>query len=453
MAVPIDYGNPTGESITIRMARLKSTNNGTAPLGTLLINLGGPGAPTAALIKDVAKGNQLFSEELMANYDIVGLDPRGVGTSNPVKCNQRIWNERVNLFPTTEEEYQSIVAHNKALGESCAKLTGNLINHLDTAHVVEDFEMFRLAINNGGLNLLAWSYGTQIAIQYAEKYPENVNRFVLDGITDHTLPETTTLIAEAATYEATLNQFFLWCNTTSDCLLQGQNVAGLFDSLVKTAASSPIPAPNCNSTGDNACFSTITASDILTNVQFLLAGPNINTTWPELSSSLAAAAQGNAGPGLSTPIATSDNYNGYAFLAIACQDWLHESSGVTDVLEKQRMAAAMFPHTRGASESYYAQVKCIGWPALTTNPQHVLEKKALRAPPMLLVNALWDPETSIVWATGVARQLEETGSVLVTRDGAGHTSYLGSLEGETRGVEEVFLLTGVLPAKGLVLRS
>lgn len=449
MTVPIDYGKPQGGSMTLHMARLKSTSKGNAPLGSLLINLGGPGAPTAALVKDIAQGEKLFSDELIANYDIIGLDPRGVGESYPIKCDPNMWNERANLFPTTEEEYEKLLDHNKAFGESCAKLTGNLFNHLDTAHVVEDFELFRRAINNGGLNFFAFSYGSQIAIQYAEKYPENINRFVLDGVVDHTLPETATLIAEASTYEATLNEFFSWCNTSSDTPLQGQDVPALWDNVIRKAADSPIPAPACSAAG--TCASDVTAQDILINAQFALAGPNITNTWPALAVALTQSAQGNATL-LSNVIATTETYGGWAFLNIACQDWLHESSSVSDVVAKNRMSTALFPHTKGASESYYAQVHCLGWPAPTSNPQHMLEKKALKAPPMLLVNALHDPETSIMWATGVHKQFPK--SVLLTRIGAGHTSYLGgSFEGETRKTEEKFLLTGELPAQGTMLDS
>ncbi|KAF2795717.1 alpha/beta-hydrolase [Melanomma pulvis-pyrius CBS 109.77] len=447
MIVPIDYHKPTGKSITLGMARIKSTSNGTAPLGTLLLNFGGPGGPAASIVQEAAHGQQIFSDELMANYDIVGLDPRGVGTSNPVQCDPSIWNERVKRFPTSKQEFDALVAHNKALGASCAKLTGNLINHLDTSHVVEDFELFRRAINNGGLNFLAFSYGTQIAIQYAEKYPQNINRFVLDGVVDHSLPETTTMTAEPETYEASLSQFFVWANSSADSALRGQDVAALFDKLVENATKSPILAPSCN----GACFPTVTDEDILINTQSLLAGPRISETWPQLATFLSEAAHGNA-TGLSFPIVTGSRgsgYSGYSFVAIGCQDWLHTSTSFADVLEKMRIGTAMFPHTRGLAEMYYIQVSCIGWPAPTSNPQHQLEKKARTAPPMLLVNSMYDAEASIVWATGVHKQLEK--SVLVTRRGSGHTSYLNGVDGRTREVEEAFLIRGELPAVGTVL--
>lgn len=84
-----------------------------------------------------------------------------------------------------------------------------------------------------------------------------------------------------------------------------------------------------------------------------------------------------------------------------------------------------------------------------TNPPHALEKKALSAPPMLIVSALHDPFTLVVWAEGIHGELPK--SVLLLRNGSGHTSY--GFGGDTRAAEDAFFLTGKLPAPGTVLDS
>ena len=82
-----------------------------------------------------------FSSAVRAKYDIIGLDPRGVGYSSPVQCDPDIFNERVpTLFlyknGTTDVNdtaaFENLVNHNKRLGQSCANLTGPLLNYLDT---------------------------------------------------------------------------------------------------------------------------------------------------------------------------------------------------------------------------------------------------------------------------------------------------------------------------------
>jgi hypothetical protein len=113
------------------------------------------------------------------------------------------------------------------------------------------------------------------------------------------------------------------------------------------------------------------------------------------------------------------------------------------------MTSVFAPHTKGQCQSHDYQVSCIGWPAPLTNPQKTPSKNLQNAPAMMLVNALFDPECSIAWATNVAAQVPK--SVLVTRNGSGHTSYL--LQGETQKAMDKFLLTGILPAKGTIFDS
>jgi len=331
-------------------------------------------------------------------------------------------------------------------------MTGPLINHLDTTNVVKDMELVRLALKDGKLNFLGQSYGSLIGSQYAELYPENINRMALDGIVDHSQSETSTLAGESTTYELTLNNFFDWCNTTTNCSLHGQDARTIFDSLIKTADTKPIPAPGCAPTGDNPCRADVTGEEILINVQGLLTGQNASivspTGWAELSSALLEATKGNA-TNLSTPLATSNTFPDFAGTAIGCQDWLQTSTSLADLQLKTQMTAFIAPHTRGLSQTYSLQSGCIGWPAPVTNPQHYLDKKVAKAPPILLVNSWYDPSTSIVWANGVKNQMP--GSVLVTREGAGHTSYF--LSGDSSRAIDAFLLKGKMPKEGTVFNS
>ena len=144
-------------------------------------------------------------------HDIVGLDPRGLGTSTPIKCDIDLWNERISYFPKTEVEYKKLVQHNTALGESCLKLSGDIVRHCDTTSVVRDFEAVRQAIGSANFNLLSFSYGTQIASQYAELFPHNVGRIVMDSNLDHSESEVSTLVTEVRAYETELDRFARWC--------------------------------------------------------------------------------------------------------------------------------------------------------------------------------------------------------------------------------------------------
>ena len=108
------------------------SSNSTKKIGSLFINPGGPGGSAAEIVPLFGPGAPGFDETLRASFDIIGLDPRGVGLSHQVKCDNTIYGERVSMFPKNEEEYEKLVDKNRRLGESCRKLTGPLFEHLDT---------------------------------------------------------------------------------------------------------------------------------------------------------------------------------------------------------------------------------------------------------------------------------------------------------------------------------
>jgi pimeloyl-ACP methyl ester carboxylesterase len=186
--VPLDYSKPKDDNITLVIARLKAPSK--TRLGNLVYNPGGPGGAASDVVFAVASlGAPFFSENLLNHYDIIGLDPRGVGLSAGVSCDPELWNARKSIFPTSEKEFDDMATANKAFYASCVNLTGPLIDHLDTTSVAKDYELVRLALNEGKLNYFGQSYGSQIGEQYTELYPENIGRMAIDAILDHSTSE------------------------------------------------------------------------------------------------------------------------------------------------------------------------------------------------------------------------------------------------------------------------
>ncbi|KAL4919679.1 TAP-like protein-domain-containing protein [Aspergillus aurantiobrunneus] len=438
------------------MARNKATRPGKR-LGSLIYNPGGPGGPASTGAMAQALGQQTYTNATVEHYDVIGLDPRGVGLSTAVKCDPDLYNKRVSLFPTTEEEFNALVEKNRALGESCRDKTGDLFFHVDTTNAAKDIEAVRLALGEDKLNWIGLSYGTQLGGAYAELYPEHLGRMVLDGILDHAQSETSTLQTEVSTHEDVLNQFFAWCETTAtveQCPLKGQNPPQAFDDLIAAAEESPIPAPGC----DGSCRQFVTGEDFRFNLQpgLVFEKKPVGSSrpdWSDLAYMLNESLSGDAtsfSSGISIPFATSELDPSYPDIVIGCLDWSHASTTLSDLVYKSQLSAYLAPHTRGATQSYRYQVACIGWPAPLANPPHRLNATAMaKAPPILMVNAFHDPETSYVWANSLLEQIPS--GVLLTRDGNGHTSY--SLGGEASALIDDFLVNGTLPRKNTVVDS
>ena len=185
-----------------------------------------------------------------------------------------------------------------------------LLHHVDTVSTARDLEVLRLALGDGKMNFLGFSYGTQLGAAYAELFPHNVRAMVLDANVDHSLSETASLFTNAQTTENVLNKFFEWCDNSTDCALHSSNssTAKLFEGLVAKADATPIPAPQCNGT----CRSDVTGEEILFHVTGALNFKSVpypynlyTPTWQNLSLSLAGAILGDAS-GLSMTLATEE---------------------------------------------------------------------------------------------------------------------------------------------------
>ncbi|KAK4944652.1 hypothetical protein LTR10_016086 [Elasticomyces elasticus] len=456
--VPLDWSQPDGEQITLGISRVKATGSSSSRVGSLIFNPGGPGSPATEFCEYQAAGTPVFSKAISEHFDIICPDPRGVGTSSPISCDPGLWNQKQSLFPQSEAEFAEMVKHNKAFGQSCLDLSGGVFSHVDTTSVAEDMEAIRIALNDGKLNWLGVSYGTQIGAQYAELYPKNIRAMALDGNTDHSPSEVYILTAESSTYENELDRFFEWCNQNQSCAFHGQNVAQIFDDLVAKADKTPIPAPGCLPTADTAaastCFPNVTGEDIRFNVQgsltYKYGSAFPGGGWLELGIVLNETLNGNA-TALSSAMANmGKNSTVWQGLAVGCLDWAHSTTTFAQNVYKQQLGSAIAPHTKGASQSYRYQTRCIGWPATVVNPPHVLNQTAMKlAPPILLVNSNHDPETSYVWAQNLQTQIPS--AVLVTRNGDGHGSLV--LGGQASAVIDGYLVNGTLPAQDFVVQS
>ncbi|KAI0834863.1 alpha/beta-hydrolase [Hypoxylon sp. FL0890] len=445
--VPLDWSNPENETIELGLVRLEARDKSNR-IGNLFINPGGPGGQATSIVSELSPAG-ILDPQILDRFDIIGLDPRGVGLSTPVQCDPAAYNKRVTWFPKTQDQYNEMVAYNKALGESCRAKTGRLIDFVDTISAVKDHEAVRKALGGEKINLLGLSYGTQLFSQYAELFPDNIRSIVLDGNLQHSQGESSNLLIESTTYERTLKQFFSWCTnaTKEECPLSGQDVQAKYLSVLAKATASPIPAPGCD---NKTCRTDVTEED----VRFTLQGTLISTSsWPTLAQSLIEADAGNATLiSQQNPLVTGDAYQDSYLLAgtaIACQDWTHASTSLADVLEKATLGANFSPLTRGACQSYKIQTSCIGWPAPLSNPPKPIKYTGKTT--ILQAQSTIDPSTSYAWGLGLHAELGDDKSVLLVRNGSGHTSYLR--DGETTAAINAYLLNLTLPEPGTVLNS
>jgi pimeloyl-ACP methyl ester carboxylesterase len=444
LTVPVDWNNAADGCATFNlgMVRLVRPSNSTAErIGHLFINPGGPGGSAISTVAGIARGSRNVSSDLRSSFDIIGVDPRGVGLSAGSQCDPAIWNERVSQFPKTREDYDRLVDHNKRLGESCLNRTGDVVNFLDTISAVKDHEAVRKALGEK-MNWLGLSYGTQLGSQYAQLFPDNIRVMVLDGMLQHSQTESSNILIESTAYAAELEAFFAWAGTNESSPLKGQDVEKLWYNILKNATDTPIPAPGCD---DVSCRMDVNEEEIRLNAQGLILSP-ITSRRTVFARALLEASQGNA-TRLSSPLASDEDPSLYGGITIGCQDWSSYASSFEDFQAKMRIGDVFAPLNKGACQSWTLQASCVGWPAPLTNPPMKLNVKT--QDPILMVNAIRDPSTSYTWAVGMLEEVKN--NVLLTRNGDGHTSW--GLGGATTNAINHFLITKELPAANTVLDS
>ncbi|KAI1478639.1 Alpha/Beta hydrolase protein [Daldinia eschscholtzii] len=448
--VPLDWEHPEGnETIELGMVRIEARDKDSR-IGNLFVNPGGPGGQATNLVASLAMAPYAVDPQILDRFDVIGLDPRGVGLSTPVQCDTAAYNKRITWFPKTQGEYAALVKYNKDLGESCRAKTGRLIDFVDTISAARDHEAVRKALGGEKASFLGLSYGTQLFGQYAELFPEGIRALVLDGNLQHSQSESSNLLIESSAYEATLKKFFAWCAAASKdkCPLSGQDVRAKYESILAKAAKSPIPAPGCD---DKACRSNVTEEDIRFSIQPYLISPG---SWPSLGKAIAAADEDEDATLISQqqPLVTGDAYEDSSLLAgtaIACQDWTHASLSLASVRAKATLGRTFAPLTGAACQSYKIQTSCIGWPAPLSNPPKPISYKGSTR--LLMLQSTFDPSTSYAWGLGLHAEIGDDRSVLLTRNGTGHTSYL--LGGETTAAANAYLVNLTLPEPGSVLQS
>lgn len=155
--VPLDYNNPKGETINLTVVKL--ITNGTQKLGSAVFQWGGPGDPSASVLATEANGTTSSFGPIKDSFDILAIDPRGIGVNYPVKCDPTFGARDLSsaLYPDNETDFNNAVQLFKSLAQSCVNRTGNIINYMDTLTSAKDLESVRVAIGEGKLTYCKFS--------------------------------------------------------------------------------------------------------------------------------------------------------------------------------------------------------------------------------------------------------------------------------------------------------
>jgi pimeloyl-ACP methyl ester carboxylesterase len=387
--VPVDYDQPDGDTLTLSVARVPASGD---RIGALFVNPGGPGASATDFATSLAFS---LPDDITEHFDIVGVDPRGLGASD-IDCGgdfTEIYG--VDYSIDSPEDETTLLDVSSAYVEGCERAAGDLLPHLGTADVARDIDAVRAAMGDEQINYLGFSYGTAIGQMLAELFPDRVRAMVIDGVLELG-PTGTELAAEQSRgFEEAFAAFAADCDADPSCPIAPDATAAL-DELSARVEEEPIPAsPRDLGPGE-------------------LSMPLYSQSlWPQLADAIASGLDGD-GSGM---VDLADQYIGIAdfdiYFAVNCLDFDWPESP-DELLAAGVAAAREAPHFGEPIVNDY--VRCAMWPV---EEEPLPAVTAPDAPPIVVVSTTGDPATPYEAGVRTADRLES--GVLLTYEGEGHT--------------------------------
>jgi pimeloyl-ACP methyl ester carboxylesterase len=162
LGVPLDRSGAVAGTVGLSVERLQA---GASPSRAAVVALaGGPGQAALPLAQGMAK----TIAPALTTRDLLVFDQRGTGSSGPLTCGAL-------------EGAEALTSIGQAF-ERCAEQIGPQRGGYTTQESVADIEAIRQAGGYEKLVLFGVSYGTKVALEYAERYPQNVEALVLDSV-------------------------------------------------------------------------------------------------------------------------------------------------------------------------------------------------------------------------------------------------------------------------------
>jgi pimeloyl-ACP methyl ester carboxylesterase len=358
---------------------------------------GGPGQAATQLASQI----RLVFRQVQRTRDIVLVDQRGTGKSNPLNC-------RSNASSLRELTEGSQVA--LARLRRCLEGYDADVRQYTTDIAMDDLDDVRAFLGYDRINLYGGSYGTRAALVYLRQHGDRVRSAVLDGVapTDMRLPLFTARDAQLA-----LDKAIADCDAESACSETFPGMAARIRNLIASLDQHPrrvrVVHPR-----------TGVAEDVDIDAR-LVASVMFNALYSPLTASIVPAlvdrAERNDFQGLfALALAGEDSGEAMSIgmqLSVLCSE---DASRVTsDELARETSHSVFGSHLIGSQLD-----ACAMWPKGKVKPEYY--GPVVSDVPVLVVSGEVDPVTPPVWGASVVKHLTRGTHIVVPSTGHGVVS-------------------------------
>lgn len=390
LIVPEDRANPGGRQIELHIAVIPAIKRNPES-DPLFLLAGGPGQ--SAIEAFPAMVPLLF--QIHEDRDIVLVDQRGTGKSNPLRC---LTPEDDSL---TEEQ---ILVKLKA----CPETLDADLGFYTTEIAMTDLDAVRSALGYERINIYGASYGTRAALTYLRMFPEQVRTVTLDAVVDSNF---VMFMDSAEDGQAALDAFFERCETDEACKITFPALRSEFESLLARLEESPAEITISHPLTNKPLELTVT-SEMITNMVFnTLYVPELVATMP--LSIHAAYSDENYVPLISQAFLVNAGLYDGMFYAVACT----EDAPLISIEEATtRSEQTVFG---GARAIDFAEI-CSEWQKGEVSPE--FRQPVESDVPVLILSGSADPITPPYHADLVAESLTNEIHLVFSSMGHGNLS-------------------------------
>ncbi|WP_426369226.1 alpha/beta hydrolase [Pseudocolwellia sp. HL-MZ7] len=224
LLVPENYQKPEGKKISINFAVLPAIDN-SQDKEALMFLAGGPGQAAVELAAHIING---FAE-IRKTRDIILVDQRGTGLSQPMLCDEEKTDQFYSVIPEDYAE-QDVIDCVEQFKES------HELSQYNSENAIRDFDAVRKALGHKQVHLYGASYGTRAALVYMRLFPDSIKSVVLDSVGPIEIP----IGLFGASSARSFNLLLEHCLNDESCNKAYPNLREEFDTVVKRLSKNTV---------------------------------------------------------------------------------------------------------------------------------------------------------------------------------------------------------------------
>ncbi len=338
--VPENRTTTGGRMISLRVVILPSRAPAVAPRQALFYLVGGPGLAASTLADLVATTHATAR----ATHDIVLVDQRGTGGSNPLQCN--LYGDGGDL--ATYLGHQFPVDSVRACSTRLARRAD--LAQYTTANAADDLDAVRAWLGVQHIDLDASAYGTRVAFEYLARYGQHVRSAVLQGA----IPQDVSLARTAARdAQSALDRVFADCTADPFCRTSFPALRRELSTLLARLDRGPLSVRVEHPRSKDSATVALTRDVFADRLRIMLYSTRLSRRIPVV---LHHAHDGDWTPFIALAYELSrvvfDQLDAGAHLSVTCGDDLQPSSDTRGSflgdsrLRMYREACAVWPHAQ-----------------------------------------------------------------------------------------------------------